>query len=48
MTKLTESFLQELEEAFEYACGNSAISQWIAMNAKLTVIEELQAQRIAA
>lgn len=35
-------------KAFEYACGNSAISQWIAMGAKLTVIEELQVQRIAA
>ena len=35
-------------KAFEYVCGNTAISQWIAMNAKLTVIEEIQAQRIAA
>lgn len=34
-------------KAFEYACGNTAISQWIAMGAKLTVIEELQAMRVA-
>lgn len=35
-------------KAFEYVAGNTAISQWVAMNAKLTVIEELQAQRVAA
>lgn len=35
-------------KAFEYVCGNTAVSQWIAMNAKLTVIEEMQAARIAA
>lgn len=35
-------------KAFEYVCGNTAISQWIAMNAKLTVLEEVQAARLAA
>ena len=35
-------------KACEYVCGNSAISQWIAMNAKLTVLEEIQAGRLAA
>lgn len=35
-------------KAFEYVTGNTAISQWIAMNAKLTVIEEVQAARLAA
>lgn len=34
--------------AFEYVCGNTAISQWIAMGAKLTVLEEMQAARLAA
>ena len=34
--------------AFEYVCGNTAISQWIAMGAKLTVLEEIQAGRLAA
>lgn len=34
--------------AFEYVCGNTAISQWIAMSAKLTVLEEIQANRLAA
>lgn len=34
--------------AFEYVCGNTAISQWIAMGAKLTVVEEMQAARLAA
>lgn len=34
--------------AFEYVAGNTAISQWIAMNAKLTVLEEIQAARLAA
>lgn len=35
-------------KAFEYVCGNTAISQWIAMNAKLTVLEEVQAARLRA
>lgn len=35
-------------KAFEYVCGNSAISQWIAMGAKLTVLEEIQAARLVA
>lgn len=34
--------------AFEYVSGNTAISQWIAMNAKLTILEEIQAGRLAA
>lgn len=33
--------------AFESVCGNTAISQWIAKGAKLTVLEELQMQRAA-
>lgn len=35
-------------KAFEYVSGNTAISQWIAMNAKLTVLEEIQAGRLVA
>lgn len=31
-------------KAFEAVCGNTAISQWIARGAKLTVLEELQAR----
>jgi hypothetical protein len=34
--------------AFERACGNTAISQWLAAGAKLTVLEEVQAARLAA
>lgn len=34
--------------AFEVACGNRFISQWIARRSELTVLEELQAQRRAA
>jgi hypothetical protein len=33
---------------FEWACGNTAISQWHSLQAKLTVVEEIQAMRIAA
>lgn len=34
---------------FEWACGNTAISQWHALNAKLTCLEEMQcAARVAA
>ncbi len=33
---------------FEWACGNTAISQWHSHNAKLTCLEELQAMRAAA
>lgn len=29
-------------KAFEAECGNTAVSQWIAMGSKLTVLEELQ------
>jgi len=35
-------------KAFEAVCGNTAISQWIAQGAKLTVLEEIQAGRAAA
>jgi len=35
-------------QAFEDVCGNTAISQWHAMRAQLTVLEELQAERAAA
>lgn len=35
-------------KAFECVAGNTAISQWIAMNAKLTILEEVQAARFAA
>jgi hypothetical protein len=34
--------------AFESACGNTAISQWLALGSKLTVLEEMQAARRAA
>lgn len=32
---------------FEDACGNAAITQWLAARQKLTVLEELQAERAA-
>lgn len=32
---------------FEDGCGNAAITQWLASRQKLTVIEELQAERAA-
>ena len=32
----------------EMACGNTAISQWLALNAQLTVLEEVQAERNAS
>ena len=35
-------------KAFEWTYGNTAITQWHSMGAKLTVLEELQAERIAA
>ena len=35
-------------KAFEAVCGNTAISQWIAMGASLTVLEEMQALKVAA
>lgn len=34
--------------AFEAVCGNTCVSQWLALQAKLTVIEEVQADRMAA
>lgn len=34
--------------AFEAACGNTAISQWHAHAAQLTVVEEMQLLRAAA
>lgn len=33
---------------FEAVCGNTAITQWMALQAKLTVLEEMQALRAAA
>lgn len=33
---------------FQLACGNTAVSQWLALQAQLTVLEELQAGRAAA
>ena len=33
---------------FEWACGNTAISQWHNVNARLTVVEEMQLLRAAA
>lgn len=35
-------------KAFEAVCGNSAISQWLAAQSKLTVLEEMQAERRTA
>lgn len=32
---------------FEAVCGNTCISQWVAAQSRLTVLEELQAQRVA-
>lgn len=34
-------------KAFESTAGNTAISQWIARGAKLTILEELQARAAA-
>lgn len=34
--------------AFEAWCGNTAVSQWMAANAKLTVVEEIQAMNLNA
>lgn len=34
--------------AFEATCGNTAITQWLSQGAKLTVLEEVQAERAAA
>ena len=33
---------------FEEACGNTAITQWLASRQRLTVLEEMQAERMAA
>lgn len=33
---------------FEDACGNSAITQWLASRQKFTLLEEMQADRAAA
>lgn len=33
--------------AFEAFVGNTLVSQWVAMHAKLTIVEELQAMRAA-
>ena len=37
----------ELIAAFESVAGNSLVSQWIAAQSKLTVLEEMQAARSA-
>lgn len=34
--------------AFETTCGNTAITQWLTLGAKLTVVEEMQLLRAAA
>jgi len=34
--------------AFEAVCGNTLISQWLASRARLTVLEEIQASKVAA
>jgi hypothetical protein len=34
--------------AFEAWCGNTAVTQWMAANAKLTVVEEIQAMNLNA
>ncbi len=33
---------------FENVCGNAAITQWLASRQLLTVVEEIQAERMAA
>lgn len=33
---------------FEWVCGNTAISQWINLQARLTVLEEMQLIKAAA
>lgn len=33
---------------FEAICGNCFVTQWLASRQRLTVLEELQAQRVAA
>lgn len=38
----------ECVQRFESAMGNTFISQWFAMRAQLTVLEEMQATRAAA
>jgi hypothetical protein len=35
-------------KAFEWVCGNTAISQWHATNARLTCLEEMQALKAVA
>lgn len=34
--------------SFEAACGNSAVTQWLAARSQLTVLEQMQADRAAA
>ena len=34
--------------AFEAVVGNTLVSQWVAAQSKLTVLEQLQAERLAA
>ena len=35
-------------KAFEFVCGNTAISQFFSLGAQLTVLEEIQAMKVAA
>lgn len=35
-------------KGFELACGNTAISQWVAKGAQLVVLEEMQATAMVA
>jgi hypothetical protein len=38
----------EMVQLFEEVCGNCLLSQWFANRARLTVLEEVQADRRAA
>jgi hypothetical protein len=38
----------EFVKPVEWALGNTAISQWHALNARLTCVEEMQAMKVAA
>lgn len=46
--KLQRDLPGEHVKAFQAECGNTAISQWHAMGASLTVVEEMQLLRAAA
>lgn len=38
----------EAATKFQQVCGNTAISQWLALQGQLTVLEEIQAARVSA